>query len=212
MKMLLASGLLFIASVTEAQDFCRVGKHHLGGQVTLVGSKDSLRRQNAEIDLRGWERILDEKRLATLKDQGALVPLPESFYLRIDPELDPQWRWCRPETSLFLDDLAARFYSWFGRPLQVNSAVRTVWYQKSLMKRNGNAAPTEGERASPHLSGATVDIAKKTMTLEHRNWIRVELLHFEERGLIEATEEFNQAVFHITVYREYGIVAARTPQ
>jgi len=59
--------------------------------------------------------------------------------------------------------------------LQVNSAVRTVAYQRQLIEVNGNAAPAEGDIASPHLTGATIDIAKKGLTMSEVAWMRAYL-------------------------------------
>ncbi len=92
----------------------------------------------------------------------------------------------------------------FHRPLEVSSAVRTVEYQKRLMEINGNAAPAEGDIVSPHLTGATIDIAKEGMSREEIAWMRRRLLALEEAGKIDVEEEFKQACFHITVYKNYA--------
>jgi hypothetical protein len=39
--------------------------------------------------------------------------------------------------------------------------VRTVEYQRRLRMINGNAAAADGDIASPHLTGGTIDIAKQ---------------------------------------------------
>jgi hypothetical protein len=81
--------------------------------------------------------------------------------------------------------------------------VRTVEYQKQLMKINGNAAGAEGDVASPHLTGATIDIAKQGLSRQEIGWMRAFLLPLEEAGKIDVEEEFKQACFHITVYKSY---------
>jgi hypothetical protein len=88
-------------------------------------------------------------------------------------------------------------------PLDVSSAVRTVAYQKQLMKTNGNATAAEGDVASPHLTGATIDIAKQGMSLREIAWMRTWLLALENAGKIDVEEEFQQSCFHITVYKSY---------
>ncbi|HEY0162578.1 MAG TPA: DUF5715 family protein, partial [Edaphobacter sp.] len=89
-------------------------------------------------------------------------------------------------------------------PLQVNSAVRTVEFQQRLMRTNGNAAPAEGETASPHLTGQAIDIAKHGLSITEIAWLRGYLLPLIQQGRIDVEEEFQQACFHISVYRKYA--------
>jgi hypothetical protein len=77
-------------------------------------------------------------------------------------------------------------------------------YQKRLMEINGNAAPAEGDIVSPHLTGATIDIAKDGLSRDELAWMRRRLLALESAGKIDVEEEFKQACFHITVYKNYA--------
>jgi hypothetical protein len=79
-----------------------------------------------------------------------------------------------------------------------------VEYQRHLMRTNGNAAPAEGDVVSPHLTGATVDIAKSGLSRQEMAWMRQRLLALQSAGKIDVEEEFRQACFHITVYRNYA--------
>ena len=81
--------------------------------------------------------------------------------------------------------------------------MRTVEYQKRLMGTNGNAAAAEGEIVSPHLTGATIDIAKNSLSREEMAWMRTRLLALEQASKIDVEEEFQQSCFHITVYKNY---------
>jgi hypothetical protein len=170
----------------------------------LKGSRASLVRQNERTEADGLERIEDDDQLNELRRQHALVALPGSLSLRVNPELPANRRYTRPWTAHFLSDLARVHYGRFGRPLQVNSAVRTVEYQRHLLEVNGNAAPAEGDIASPHLTGATIDIAKKGLSVSEVAWMRAYLLPLQTAGKIDAEEEFYQACFHITVYKSYA--------
>jgi len=85
----------------------------------------------------------------------------------------------------------------------VSSAVRTVEYQRRLMHINGNAAPAEGDIVSPHLTGATIDIAKQGLNRQEMAWMRRRLLALQSEGKIDVEEEFRQSCFHITVYSNY---------
>ncbi len=101
-------------------------------------------------------------------------------------------------------DMAKAFEKRFGKgKLKINSAVRTTAYQKSLRKRNGNAAKATGDKASSHPTGATVDIAKKNLTKQQLVWVRNYLTRYEMKNMIEATEEKNQSVFHFMVFKNY---------
>jgi Family of unknown function (DUF5715) len=85
----------------------------------------------------------------------------------------------------------------------VNSAVRTVEQQERLARYNRNAAPAEGETASSHLAGLTVDIAKRGMTRKQRAFVEKYLVNLRNAGLVEAIEERRQACFHVMVSDRY---------
>ena len=173
----------------------------------LRGSLASLQRQNDRVDAEGLERIEDEADLAARIASKLLVPLPASIALTVNPELEENHRYCRPWTAKFLADLARAHETAFHSPLEVSSAVRTVEYQKRLMEINGNAAPAEGDMVSPHLTGATIDIAKSGLSRSEISWMRLRLAGLQAAGKIDVEEEFKQACFHITVYKSY--VSAR---
>jgi hypothetical protein len=175
----------------------------------LRGSHESLQRQNTRLDADGLERIEDESDLVDRIAHKLLVPIPASSALTVNAELSPTHRYCRPWTALFLADLARAHDAAFHRPLEVSSAVRTMEYQKRLMETNGNAAPAEGDIVSPHLTGATIDIAKDGLSRDEIAWMRRRLLALEAAGKIDVEEEFRQACFHITVYKSYA--PPRTP-
>jgi len=169
----------------------------------LRGNRASLERQNERLEAEGLERIEDEQDLAARIAHHLLVPVPVSGQLAINTNLPINHRYCRPWTARFLSDLAAAHYAQFHRPLQVSSAVRTVEYQKRLMQVNGNAAPAEGDVVSPHLTGATIDIAKDNLSRAEMAWMRRYLLAREAEGKIDVEEEFQQSCFHIAVYKNY---------
>jgi hypothetical protein len=175
-----------------------------GRVTTLRGSLASLERQNERVEADGLERILDEGDLESRIEHRLLVPLPVSAALAVNPNLSETHRYCRPWTARFLADLARAHSAAFHKPLQVNSAVRTVEYQKRLMYTNGNAADAEGDIVSPHLTGATIDIGKQGLSGKEITWLRNQLMGLQQAGRIDVEEEFAQACFHITVYKSYG--------
>jgi hypothetical protein len=177
----------------------------------LRGSLESLERQNERLTAEGLERIEDEDDLAARIADGLLVPVPVSATLTVNANLPPNHRYCRPWTARFLRDLAAAHDKVFHRPIEVSSAVRPETYQRRLMRTNGNAAPAEGDVVSPHMTGATVDIAKEGLSREEMGWMRNRLLALEAEGKIDVEEEFRQACFHITVYKTYAPRAMHPP-
>jgi hypothetical protein len=180
-------------------------------------SRESLLLQNQEIDRLDLPRIQDDAELEQLKASEELVPIIAGPTLRFDPRLDPDRRYCRPWTREFLDDLSAAFYKRFQGQIQVNSAVRTVKVQKKLRRHNRNAAPAEGEIASSHLAGVTVDIQRRGLTREQIKWVQNYMLPLKEQGLIEPEEERRQWVFHVMVsgrytdWRESRLLAGEQP-
>jgi hypothetical protein len=169
----------------------------------LIGSSESLARQNQINEAEGLERILDDDDLDDRIAHNLLVPLPASSSLLVNGDLPANRRYCRSWTARFLSDFARLHAVRFHRPILVSSAVRTVQFQKQLIRINGNAAAAEGDVVSPHLTGATVDIAKGTMTRQELGWVRSWLLPLQLAGKIDVEEEFQQACFHVTVYKTY---------
>jgi hypothetical protein len=176
----------------------------------LKGSHEILVRQNQVADRDGLDRIRNDEDLVDMRSKRLLVSLPESNALQIDERLPVNRRYCRPWVAQFLATLARAHYAHFHSALQVNSAVRTVEFQQRLVHINGNAAPAEGDTASPHLTGQAIDIAKHGLSLTEIAWLRGYLLPLVQEGKVDVEEEFQQSCFHISVYRKY-LPPATTP-
>ena len=177
----------------------------------LKGTREILLRQNEVADRDGLDRIQNDEDLRNMRSKKMLVSLPASSALQVDDRLPADRRFCRPWTARFLANLARAHYARFHTPLQVNSAVRTVEFQQRLMRINGNAAPAEGDTASPHLTGQAVDLAKHGLSRTEIAWMRGYLLPLVQEGKIDVEEEFQQACFHISVYKKY-LPPATTPR
>jgi Family of unknown function (DUF5715) len=181
-------------------------------------SRESMVRQNEEVDRLELPRIQDEAELNELKSNHSLVPIVASDYVRFDPRLDPDRRFCRPWTRDFVQDLGEAYYKQFHNSIQVNSAVRTVQVQKKLRRHNRNAAAEKGELASSHLAGITVDIQRRGLTREQIRWVEEYMLPLKNMGMIEPEEERHQWVFHVMVsdryteWRDGGVVADEQTQ
>lgn len=169
----------------------------------LKGSHEILVRQNVVADRDGLDRIQDDNDLLRMREQHLLVAVPTSRALDVDDRLPADRRYTRPWTAQFLTTLARAHYARFHTSLQVNSAVRTVEFQQKLIRTNGNAAPAEGETASPHLTGQAIDIAKHGLSRTEIAWMRGYFLPLIQEGRIDVEEEFQQACFHISVYKKY---------
>lgn len=166
-------------------------------------SHDSLLRQNEEIDRLQLPRIVDDAQLEELKASGELVPIEASETLRIEPSLDPSRRYSRVWARDFVEDLSTIYYDRFHEQIQLNSAVRTVKVQKKLRRRNRNAAPAEGETASSHLAGITVDLQRRGMTKDQIRFMEYYLFYLHALGLVEPEEERRHWCFHIMVSDHY---------
>lgn len=185
-----------------------VARHHRRRVIfyysPIKGSHESLLRQNQRVSGDGLQRIQDQAQLEELTRSGQLVSLPLDRFVIPDSSLPLERRYCRPWTRAFVEDIGQNFYANFRSGLKVTSAVRTADYQHYLRRRNHNAAAEDGDAASPHLTGASIDIAKSGMTRRQLNWARDYLLRLQNSGLLDAEEEFRKRVFHITVYKDYS--------
>lgn len=175
------------------------------------GTYESLLHQNQMIDEEQLERIQNDDELQQLILAQSLVRLPEDDQVDVANNLPEERRYCRPWTRDFVVDFAQERWEKFHKPTVVTSAVRTVEFQHKLMRYNHNAAAEAGEAASPHLSGATIDIAKRGMSRKEINWARDYLLTLQNQGYLDVEEEFRQSVFHISVYRRYDTLGADQP-
>jgi hypothetical protein len=161
-------------------------------------SKEAQLVQNRLIDELGLERIKDEKQLRELVKDGRLVSL--NFSAAIDPKLPRERRFTRPWVIPFVEEINATYYAQFGQALIVTSAIRTVKVQRRLLWHNRNAASVHGETASSHLSGSTIDLARKHMTVEQNRFMEALLMTYAVRNRAIIEEEAGQQwCWHIMV-------------
>lgn len=176
----------------------------------MKGSHEILVHQNQMAIADGLDRVEDDNQLLEMRRLKLLVALPDTDGMYPDGRLPQNRRYARPWTVRFLNDLSRAHFERFHTPLIVTSAVRTVAFQRRLVLTNGNAAPPTGEVASPHLYGQAIDIAKHGMSMTEIAWMRAYLTPVETAGKIDVEEEFQQACFHMSVYRRYlGLPAPR---
>jgi hypothetical protein len=78
-----------------------------------------------------------------------------------------------------------------------------VKVQRKLRRHNRNAAPAEGDTASSHLAGLTVDLQRRGMTKQEIRFVERYLFYLRALGLVEPEEERRQWVFHVMVSERY---------
>jgi hypothetical protein len=122
------------------------------------------------------------------------------YYLH---QIPAAYRYLRPWAKTFLDRLSREFYATFHQDLRVTSLIRTVAWQRTLLRRNSNAADATGSYRSSHLTGATLDISKHSMRPQAQAWMRQVLYGLARSGYLYAVEEFEQPCFHVMVYPTY---------
>lgn len=169
----------------------------------LRATRSSLTLENKRADADDLSRMRDRSMVRRFARAGLLVSVPHRsryYYLR---SIASSYRYLRPWSKLFLDRLSRQYFARFKKKLRVTSLVRTVAYQNALRRRNRNAAAAYGTRRSSHLTGATLDISKKSMTGREIAWMRRVLSSLKRQSYLYAVEEFHQPTFHIMVYRNY---------
>jgi len=172
---------------------------HIEKTTPITPSHASLVRQNLCVDQMGLYRFQNEDEVQDAVRRGILVALPETLGLHVAPSLPLSRRYATPTAVHFLLLLSEAYLLRFGKPLVIDSAVRDADTQRRLRKHNRNAAPVDGETASSHESGSTVDIANRGMTRTQLQWMRA-MLSYEvvmNRAIVE--EEKHQACFHTFV-------------
>ena len=170
--------------------------------------KKSLRRsighdqqieQNLIVDQYHLRRLKNDSELKEAIEQGTLVPIESSPYLKVSPRLKPSRRYCLTQTLTTVQTLANLYFMRFGQPLIISSAVRTLKDQRHLRLWNRNAAPTTGPEASSHSTGATVDLERRRMTPEQTEFMdRLLYLYTREEKVIFIKEK-GQLCYHLFV-------------
>ena len=176
---------------------------HLKMLPAMKGTHEILVHQNQMATADGLDRIEDDEQLQQMRRYKLLVALPDNEAIMVNDPMPSDRRYARPWTVRFLNDLSRAHYARFHTPLVITSAVRTVEFQKHLVRINGNAAPPTGDVASPHLYGQAIDLGKRGMSMTEIAWMRAYLTPVEGSGKIDVEEEFQQSCFHISVYRRY---------
>lgn len=157
----------------------------LCGAQSLRGSPESvdrMYRQAVSEHLSFFETVRGVKRAFA---QGLLVRLSPNSEFKLHKVAYP---YVRPATRTFVQRLAQQYADECGEPLEVTSAVRPATRQ-----------PANSVAQSVHPTGIAIDLHKPEDPACLR-WLRGTLLDLEGDGVIEATEEFAPAHFHVAVF------------
>src|SRR5208282_2202991 len=173
-------------------------------------SHEALVAQNRLADQLGLNRFFDDSDLQEAVERGDMVSIQETQYVQLAHTLPLERRLVRPWVNDFLQDLGQKFYEQYHQPIQVNSAVRTYLVQVKLRRWNRNAAPVEGESASSHMTGATVDLQRRGLKKGQIRFMEMQLLLYYARGWIIEEEELAQPCFHSMVSGTFGKVDVPT--
>lgn len=162
----------------------------------LFSPKGSLQKQNEEANRLRLPRIQTDAELHEIIQDGELSPIHTGPALR---STVPQERaYLRPWAADTLTQLSEAFHAATGSYLTVDSAVRSVKYQKRLRRWNRNAAPATGELASVHTTGIAFDLSRRSLTPGQRRWLQWRLFYLQARGLVIVEEEVrHQSCFHV---------------
>ena len=171
-------------------------KHYSSSNTLLKPSHQSLLLQNQVINQMALQRFQNEKEVKDAVRRGVLVALPINDAVIIAPSLPSNRRYVLPMVNSFLVKLASEYYAEFHQSLMVDSAVRSRDVQRRLRRRNRSAAPVDGECASSHETGATVDLSRH-MTKRQEHWMDWWLTYYMLRNLVIVEKETH--CYHIFV-------------
>src|SRR5208282_979260 len=201
-----AAGVLITAMVllsTAAPLSARSRRHPGPPQVHLFKTHGSLAEQNAEADLQHLPRIQNDAEMRELIGDGELTAVPGNLSA-LRAGVPRERAYLRPWATDFLLSFAGEYYSTFGQPLTLDSAVRTVKFQKRLRRWNRNAAPATGEAATVHTTGIAFDIQRRKMNPAQLRWTEWRLFYLQATGKVIVEEEVSRrnSCFHVVVRRE----------
>ncbi len=201
-----AAGVLLTAMVllsTAIPSYARSRHHAPPPGPHLFKTAGSLQAQNAEADSQRLPRIQNDAELRELIGDGELAAIPGNLSsLRSTVPHDRAY--LRPWAADFLVLFSREYFDVFGRPLTLDSAVRTVKFQKRLRRWNRNAAPATGETATVHTTGIAFDLQRRKMNPAQLRWTEWRLFYLQSIGRVIVEEEVSRknSCFHIVVRKE----------
>ncbi|HUP37712.1 MAG TPA: DUF5715 family protein [Candidatus Limnocylindria bacterium] len=173
----------------------------------MVARQHRLRRESAAAARERLSRMRSLAMVEHFRRTGLLVEIPLKTRTYYVEGVGTGLRVARPWTRQFVEQIARAFHDLFGKPLRITSLTRTTARQRELRRTNPSAAPAAGPVQSTHLTGAAVDISKRSLSEAEIAWLRTVLARLKARGLIHAAEEFREPHFHVLVRKVYATYA-----
>jgi LysM repeat protein len=179
----------------------------------LVARPLRLSRESAAAARDRLSRMRDLATVERFRRSGLLVEVPLRTRTYSVDGVGTRLRVARPWTAQFVEQLAQAFHDLFHKPLRITSLTRTIARQRALLRTNPSAAPARGPIQSTHLTGAAVDVSKRSLSEREIAWLRTVFARLLERRLVHVVEEFREPHFHVLVRRVYAAYgrALRSP-
>jgi len=161
---------------------------------SLLGSRDSLLRQNEEAQDHDFSYLRTASDVRDFARRGLLVRLAGNADYRLATDY-VSFPYARPEVKLFIERLADQYHSACGERLTVTSLTRPITRQ-----------PPNASHLSVHPTGMAADL-RRSWRASCRQWLESTLLELEGKGVLEATREQWPPHYHVTLfpnpYRRY---------
>jgi hypothetical protein len=153
---------------------------------SLRGSPAAMVEQNSMARQHGLTFHRTPQQIRASVERGDLVELTGNLHYAVADFVS--FPYLQPAAHLFVERLAAQYYSACGQQLVVTSAVRPASRQ-----------PSNAHRLSVHPAGMAVDL-RVSDRASCRSWLESALLGMESRGLINGIREFRPPHYHVAVY------------
>ena len=154
---------------------------------SLMGSKESLLRQNEEARGHDFTYLKTSADVRSFASQGLLVRLRgNSDYLLAKDYVS--FPYARPEVKLFIERLSDQYHGACGERLVVTSLTRPLTRQ-----------PPNASHLSVHPTGMAADL-RRSNRASCRQWLEDTLLDLEGKGVVEATREQHPPHYHVTLF------------
>ncbi len=156
-------------------------------QSSLLGSHESLLRQNEEAREHDFTYLRTSSDVRDYAQQGLLVRLPGNADYELAGE-EVSFPYARPEVKTFVERLSSQYREACGERLVVTSLTRPITRQ-----------PPNASTISVHPTGMAVDL-RRSDSSGCRQWLETVLLDLEGKGVLEATREQYPPHYHVAVF------------
>ena len=152
---------------------------------TLRGSKTTMVKQNRVALDHDYTFLRNEAHVRKFIDLGLLVPVRGNAHYELARVSNP---FARPALKLFIERLAAQYYSACGERLVVTSLTRPL-----------NEQPRNASDLSVHPTGMAVDL-RISRRASCRRWLERTLLSLERQGVLDGIREHRPPHYHIALF------------